>query len=55
MKENTIFFSLGFLQVERYSFLEKIIVKIEVYRDLSLLFILVNLSCLILMFAYVFL
>ena len=55
MKENTIFFSLGFLQVERYSFLEKIIVKTEVYRDLSLLFILVNLSCLILMFAYVFL
>lgn len=55
MKENTIFFSLEFLQVERYSFLEKIIVKIEVYRDLSLLFILVNLSCLILMFAYVFL
>ena len=55
MKENTIFFSLGFLQVERCSFLEKIIVKIEVYRDLSLLFILVNLSCLILMFAYVFL
>lgn len=56
MKENTIFFSLGFLQVERCSFLEKIRVKIEVYRDLSASFYnLVNLSCLILIFAYVFL
>ena len=35
MKENTVFFSLGFLQVERFSFLEKIIVKTEVYRDVS--------------------
>ena len=35
MKENTVFFTLGFLQVERCSFLEKIIVKTEVYRDLS--------------------
>lgn len=35
MKENIAFFTLGFLQVERCSFLEKIIVKTEVYRDLS--------------------
>lgn len=35
MKENIVFFTLGFLQVERCSFLEKIIVKTEVYRDLS--------------------